>query len=370
MSTTVPDLYLTDANNSVPISSTDPTLASIAGYPVLRHLDMAGHVPDTAAALIEAAALRLLDSEMIIELRASMPAATADASASTPLRHEEAPLTESILLQIEAEGLHRHFKPFMRAFIRIMFGLFFTQEQYIRACDCLDSGHSFAFLMSDAGGPTLGAWKTQVKNTDGGIALHVAKVWGIEAQRDCMAVIAARLPGVMFPAAYLVWPDAYRTLKRDTFGEPFLAGNLQLANVTGDVQVDPNDRLRIGGPTVFNKYLTVVRPYFVRALMAHVTWLARTGRVRLDREHETLHRFIASAAYSQTQLEHYDFRKVQRVLAIKLLSNEFLTSLVKSGAVARFEDQRDLLAFSKMEGSSYRCYHELRKSLRSHSAVV
>ncbi|MFM0738658.1 hypothetical protein PQQ51_15565 [Paraburkholderia xenovorans] len=370
MSTTMLDPNPTDVIIPSSSSSSTPTLAGLVAYPVLRHLDMTGHVPDAAVALIEAAALRLLDSEMIIELRAAMPGAAADASASTPLRHEEAPLTESILLQIEADGLHSHFKPFMRAFIRIMFGLFFTEEQYTRACDCLDSGHNFAFLMSDAGGPTLGAWKTQVKSTESGIALHVAKVWGIEAQRDCMAVIAARLPGVMFPAAYLVWPDAYRQLKRETFGEPFLAGNLQLANVSGDVTVGPNDRLRIGGPTVFNKYLTVVRPYFVRALMAHVTWLANTGRVRLDREHAQLHRFIADAASSQTQLEHYDFRKVQRVLAIKLLSNEFLTSLVKSGAVSRFEDQRDLLAFSKMEGSSYRCYHELRKSLRSHSAVA
>ena len=114
---------------------------------------------------------------------------------------------------------------------------------------------------------------------------------------------------------------------------------------------------------MFNKYLTVVRPYFVRALMAHVGWLAETGRVELDADARAVHQFIAHAARSQTDDAHYSFGKV-RVLAIKLLSNEFLTALVRNGRVATFDDQRDLLAFSKMEGSSYRCYHELRKSLR------
>ena len=57
-----------------------------------------------------------------------------------------------------------------------------------------------------------------------------------------------------------MWPDEYRKLKRTTCGAPFLAGNLQLANVGGQVRAHAEDRLRIGGPTVFNKYLTVVRP--------------------------------------------------------------------------------------------------------------
>jgi hypothetical protein len=362
------DMLATSAHSAdAPFASSANThgdatlLADNAAFAVLRHLDMLGAPPAAALTLLKAAAVRLLDSEMVIGLQSQ-----SSADASTPLRHEEAPLTESLLLDIERDGLHGNFKPFMRAFIRIMFGLFFSPEQNQRACDCIDAGHNFAFLMSDGGGPTLGAWRTCARSDDSGIQLQVDKVWGIEAQRDCMAVIAARLPGVMFPAAYLVWPDEYRKLKRETFGAPFLAGHLQLANVSGNVQVGSSDRLRIGGPTVFNKYLTVVRPYFVRALMAHVGWLEREGRVVLGSAGRELHHFIAGLAHSQTQLEHYSFQKVQRVLAIKMLSNEFLTSLVQSGAVATFDDQRDLLAFSKMEGSSYRCFHELRKSLRSH----
>ncbi|MEK7921321.1 hypothetical protein, partial [Burkholderia contaminans] len=242
--------------------------------------------------------MRLLDSEMVIALHAATPDVLPDSSASTPLRHDEAPLTEALLEQIGREGFHHLFKPFMRAFIRIMFGLFFSDDQNRRACECIDSGHNFAFLMSDGGGPTLAAWRTVVRSDDHGLALTVDKVWGIEAHRDCMAVVAARLPGVMFPAAYLVWPDEYRKLKRTTCGAPFLAGNLQLANVGGQVRVNAEDRLRIGGPTVFNKYLTVVRPYFVRALMAHVGWLERTGRVELDADARAVHQFIADAARS------------------------------------------------------------------------
>ena len=52
------------------------------------------------------------------------------------------------------------------------------------------------------------------------------------------------------------------------------------------------------------------------------------------------------------------------MLALKLASNELLLHLVASGAVERYADQRDLLAFTKMEGSSYRCYHELRAAAR------
>ncbi|WP_186110899.1 hypothetical protein [Burkholderia gladioli] len=364
---TVDPILLPAAPDTAPprAAPAGPQAASPAAFPVLRHLELAGGPPAAAVALVEDAALRLLDSEMVIALRDTRPEPLPESPASTPLAHDEAPLTEQLLLQIADEGLHGHFKPFMRAFIRIMFGLFFTEDQNRRACECIDAGHNFAFLMSDGGGPSLAGWKTLARSDEQGIGLHVDKVWGIEAHRDCMAVIAARLPGVMFPAAYLVWPDEYRKLRRDTFGAPFLAGNLQLANVAGEVRVDAGDRLRIGGPTVFNKYLTVVRPYFVRALMAHVAWLEKTGRLALGPELRGVHHFIAEAARSQTEIAHYSFGKVQRVLAIKLLSNEFLGALVRGRAVASFDDQRDLLAFTKMEGSSYRCYHELRKSLRS-----
>ncbi len=111
---------------------------------------------------------------------------------------------------------------------------------------------------------------------------------------------------------------------------------------------------------MFNKYLTIVRPYFVRALMAHVGWLAREGRLALSPAHESVRRFVADAARAQSRSSVYGADVVQRVLALKFAANELLGDLVRGGAVRRFDDQRDLLALSKMEGSAYRCYYEIR----------
>jgi hypothetical protein len=340
-------------------------LPALAVRPVLARLEAFGALPAPLAALLRQGAVRLLDSDMIIT-QPRVLAAEADMSprASTELRHDESALAESVLEQIAQEGLADHFKPFMRSFIRIMFGLFFTPQQYDKACACLDSGYHFSFLMSDAGGPSLAGWRSMARNVDGQLRLTVDKVWGIEAQREGMAVVAARLPGVFFPAAYLVWPEQYRTLRRTAHGEPFLDGRLQLGNVNGEVEIGADDRLKIGGPTVFNKYLTIVRPFFVRALMAHLGWLARQGRVVLDAHAQAAMEFIAQAARAQTESHVYSFESVQRVLALKFASNELLGALVRDGAVRDFGDQRDLLAFSKMEGSSYRCYHELRTSFK------
>ncbi|MEX3959734.1 hypothetical protein [Trinickia sp. EG282A] len=347
-----------------PWKTTDlPTLAAL---PVAARLEAFGPLPDALLALLREGAVRLLDSDMIIRQRRLRDVALPEVEegASTELRHDESALAEAVLEQIAQQGLADHFKPFMRSFIRIMFALFFTPEQSERACACLDDGYHFSFLMSDAGGPTLAGWRSVARNEQGHIRLTVDKVWGIEAHREGMAVIAARLPGVFFPAAYLVWPEQYRSLRRVSYGEPFLDGRLQLGNVNGEVEVGAGDRLKIGGPTVFNKYLTIVRPFFVRALMAHLEWLAREGRVTLDEKAGEAMRFIADAARQQTRSQVYSFGSVQRVLALKFASNELLSGLVRSGAVREFSDERDLLAFSKMEGSSYRCYHELRTSFK------
>jgi predicted HNH restriction endonuclease len=41
------------------------------------------------------------------------------------------------------------------------------------------------------------------------------------------------------------------------------------------------------------------------------------------------------------------------------MANELWLSLVVNGSVASQADQRDLLGFTKMEGSSYRCFREI-----------
>lgn len=342
------------------------SLPALAGRPVLRYLDTLVAPPRIVAQLVETGATRLLDSDMIItQPREPLPDVRPGEGAFSPVHHAETERAEVILDTIAAEGLYDHFKPLMGAFVRIMFGLLFTPAQYERACQCIDAGHQFSFLSSDAGGPSLAGWRTIAHAQADGLRLTVDKVWGIEAHRDGLAVIAARLPGVMFPATYVVWPEHYKLLARSAYGAPFLGGRLQLGNVKGEIVVSRDDRLKLGGPAVYNKYLTLVRPFFVRGIMAHLGWLARHDRLALDADTAASHAYVSDLARRQSRSDRYDADNSQRVLALKFTSNELLVELVRRGAVRDLDDQRDLLAFSKMEGSSYHCYHALRTSTRT-----
>ena len=355
------------ARRSEPDTPAGTELPSIAAQPVLARLARFGAAPAALTQALREACVRLMDSDMIIsQSPRALDAPTLDDGPTTPLQHDETALAEAVLERIPHEGLGPHLRPLMRTFIRMMFALFFNPQQRARACAELDAGAQFAFLMSDAGGPTLSSWRSIARGEpEQRIRLAVDKVWGIEAHRDAIGVVAARLHGAMVPAAYLVWPEAYRTLRRTPCGDPFLGGTLQLANVQGEVTVSAEDRLRIGGPVVFNKHLTLVRPFFVRSLMAHLEWLRAHGRVRLDAGEQVSLAYIAEAAHEQSRSRAYSFGAVQRVMALKFAANELLSGLVRRGAVRDFADQRDLLAFSKMEGSSYRCLHELRAGMRT-----
>ncbi|ERE13367.1 hypothetical protein [Pseudogulbenkiania ferrooxidans] len=345
------------------------SLPELAAQPVLQRLRSYGEAPAGLAAIVARASARLLDSDMLIRQTAQPFAAPeASAHAPVPLEHREHALSESILGQIRRDGLAPHYKPFMRTFARILFSLFLTPDQYDRACACIDSGNNLRFLMSDAGGPTLGSWRTVAQPDGDGFKLRIDKVWGMYANLDGMAIVAARTPGSFFPSAFLVWPEQYATLQRSLCGDSFLDDVVQLGNVRGEVTVAAADKLKAGGPAALNKYLTTVRPYLVRALMAHVEWLHGRGRLRLGEDERAARDFIAAAARAKTQTGTYAAEDVHKVLALKFASNELLLHLASSGAVERFADQRDLLAFTKMEGSSYRCYHELRAAARAQNA--
>lgn len=359
--TALPDTPDTPARTFPAAAHADAAdLPTLAAQPARERLAAFGAPPAALDALLRAGATRLLDSDMIIAQPRAHAAARAAERATTPLRYEQSAQTEAVLEQIAHEGLAPHFKPFMRGFSHVMSALFLTPEQDAKVQAYRAAGHHLRFLMSDGGGPALAAWRSTVRVEHGRTRLAIDKVWGIEAHRESIGLVAVRAPGAFMPAAYLVWPEQYRTLERAACGEPFLEGGLQLGNVRGEIETTPEDRLRIGGPNVFNKYLTIVRPYFVRALMAHVGWLAREGRLALSPAHESVRRFVADAARAQSRSSVYGADVVQRVLALKFAANELLGDLVRGGAVRRFDDQRDLLALSKMEGSAYRCYYEIR----------
>ncbi|WP_211441176.1 hypothetical protein [Collimonas humicola] len=341
------------------------SLLLVTAQPVLHRLASYGALPRQMIQIISRASVRLQDSDMLIsQTPHSYERSEEIRQPSVALAHQEHAMAESMLELIRQEGLAPHYKSFMQTFARILFSLFLTPGQYDRASACLDSGNNLHFLMSDGGEPTLSSWRTVAQPEGDGFKLHIDKVWGMHANLDGMAIVVARTLGAYFPSAYLVWPEQYATLKRTACGAPFLDDVVQLGNVKGTVQVAQGDRLQAGGSAVLNKYLATVRPLLVRALMAHVEWLATQDRVELTAEERTALGFITAAARAETQSGRYDNEDVHRVLALKFASNELLLHLVSRGAVRGFSDQRDLLAFTKMEGSSYRCYHELRASMR------
>ncbi len=339
------------------------SLLHLCAQPVIHRLSIYGELPDHLIHIISRASVRLMDSDMLITQTMHnyehAEQLNRPSVALTQPTHE----LEHILERIQQDGLALHYRSFMQNFAHL-FSLFLTPDQYERARASIDGGGALRFLMSDAGGPTLNSWRTIAQPEGDGFKLHIDKVWGMYANLDGMAIVAARTPGSFFPSAFLVWPEQYKTLKRTLCGAPFLGDVVQLGNVKGTVQVSQDDRLKVGGPAVLNKYLTTVRPFLVRALMAHVDWLASQGRIELTQEERASRDFIAAAARAKTLSERYESEDVQRVLALKFASNELLLHLVSRSAVPSFLDQRDLLAFSKMEGSSYRCYHELRASMR------
>jgi hypothetical protein len=79
----------------------------------------------------------------------------------------------------------------------------------------------------------------------------------------------------------------------------------------------------------------------------------------LDEDDNAVIDFIINMTNWCAAKETFSIHSVDQVLALKFTSNELLQSLVVKGSVPGLDDQRDLLGFTKMEGSSYRCLFEV-----------
>ena len=64
-------------------------------------------------------------------------------------------------------------------------------------------------------------------------------------------------------------------------------------------------------------------------------------------------------AETASSRDHYSGLTIDEVLVLKFASNEVILDIVTSASVAGAGDRRDLLGFTKMEGSSYRCLFEV-----------
>ena len=173
------------------------------------------------------------------------------------------------------------------------------------------------------------------------------------------AIVIVRRGRSMVLAPVIVPPAALATAQREASGAPFLDGQLPLGDLRWEGPLDTAWILGQGGPIVPKMFLTLARPWLIQALCAHVGWLAEHQRVRLDANAVACIDFLLEAARNQSALGVFDRFSEDQAMALKWMANEVWLGLVLHGAVAQRGDQRDLLAFTKMEGSSYRCFIEI-----------
>jgi hypothetical protein len=234
-----------------------------------------------------------------------------------------------------------------------------TLEQQAKVDSWVASGLTGAFLMTDRGGATLDQWRSSVSVDPERHSIALDKIWAINAESFGFATVMVRKPGSMAPAAYLLSPEQCRSLVRAPQGTPFLEGSLLLGSVTGAVAASAADVLSGGGALGVSRFLCQARPRFILGVIAHVRWLAAQGRIGADGpELEDLER-LASVARAVVEENVLTRHSIDEVLALKFAVNETLLSLVRSDPAVGPSDQRDLLAFSKMEGSSYHCLAEI-----------
>ncbi|MBF0442904.1 MAG: hypothetical protein HQK54_13440 [Oligoflexales bacterium] len=332
---------------------------------IISLLGRYGSISDPLAELIENSVVRHLDVKMIVEENLSYRPVTE--SPHVLCEFDEFPQSreiENFIRQTEACGYVNNIVPMLDLFGSIMLALCASREQIALVEKWVSQGHIGVYLMTDGGGPNLVNWNSEVTAEGEKRRITVDKIHAISAHKLGFGIIVVKKRGSYIPSIFLMPPEDCINLSRRTAGEPFLDGSLQLGDVKGEVVVDQSMQLRSGGALGVNRFLTFVRPRFVRSLMAQTRWLTGQGRVHLDQKQRQMMSdidAISTKLAAQTVLTN---DSVDEVKALKFASNEFLLSLVLSGAAPDMKDQRDLLAFSKMEGSSYRCFYEIFHSSR------
>lgn len=327
---------------------------------ITQYLAQTGELPASLQQLLQLSTTRLLDSEMLIEDTFVPMAELTEPRVNQPLESfEQTIFIDQLTDEVEQKGFGEHFHTIIGLFGSIMMELTGSDEQKANVQQWVDEGLFGHFLMTDAGGPNLANWKTQIKPSDDRFALTIDKKWGIEGQNLGFVMVVCQQQGKPFPLTVLVPPAQSKELEASPCGGSYLDGKLQLGDVKGNIMVNKSDMMNKGGLGSVNRFLTLVRPRFVKCLMNHVLWLESQDRLALsetDRDNIAFMKRAADWCVSQT---NFSIHSVDRVLSLKFASNEILLDLVAKGAVKDIADQRDLLGFTKMEGSSYRCLFEV-----------
>lgn len=311
-------------------------------------------------ARIRASVTGLLDSQIIIEdpLDPFRPLAPVNVRQALPSPDVHSAI-DDVIAAVGREGFAPHFHSLVGLLGALMIANTASPAQQAAVDGWVEAGNRGAFLMTDRGGATLDQWRSTVTAEADGHGLRLDKIWAINAETFGFATAMVRKAGSMAPVAYLLSPEQCAALARAPQGPAFLGGTLQLGSVEGFVAASPADVLSGGGPLGVSRFLCQARPRFVLGVMAHVRWLAEEGRIAGDGRE--LADFVALAALAREIIDENVLTRhsIDEVLALKFAVNETLLSLVRTDPDIGRHDQRDLLAFSKMEGSSYHCLAEI-----------
>lgn len=331
------------------------------GEVITRHLEGYQPMPASVRMMISRSVLRHLDSRMIIEDPLTALKPLASFAASFPLPDMDClPVLDGYVHAVGEEGLGPYFNRIIGLFGHIMLQLSGNDRQNQQVAQWVSEGGTGAFLMTDSGGPSLYQWRSQVVNDAQGVPqITLDKEWGIGAIDCRFAIVILSRPGQMVPQAWLLPPEACALLQRAPVGAAWLDGHVQLGNCQGAVEGDSSWALRRGGLMAVKQFLTYVRPRFVASLMQHLHWLEQRKRLTPDSQQQEAREYLASVTRRLASQQRFNRYSEDEVMALKFASNALLFDLVEQQRVASLSDQRDLLGFTKMEGSSYRCLMEI-----------
>jgi len=331
---------------------------------IVAGLSEFGEVGDYLKKIIRNGVISTVDTQMIIEdadFTAVEQGKVLSAEKQQPLTEIEQNI-EDILADFPDKGLvNNNFHELVSSFGKLLFSYIASDKQIAE----VDSWHEQGiaqfggFLMADGGGPSIDQWNTVFEKEDDMLHINVDKIWIIEGHRLDYGSVSAASTQKLYPSSVLIPPEEFKKLDKTPVGKPFLDGSLQLGNVSGKVSVSKDNQLTGGGLAATSVFLSKVRPRFVRSLMGHIQWLQKNGRANLSEVQ------LQGVLSLESIAKQYCLSLMERkpslplALALKFTSNRILLDLVISGAVKGLMDQRDLMAFTRMEGSSYRCLFEI-----------
>lgn len=334
-------------------------IGRIFAAPALAALGRHTPATDAVRRLAETSAARLVDSLMAVEdslapFRIAQESRVSTTLPNPPVMHA----IRALIGQVEQDGFGPHAARFFGMLGAVMVSLAGTEAQAARVMGWAEAGLTGAFAMTDRGGPLAQDWRSVLSTTTP--ALTVDKVWSMNAHRADFGIVVVRQGQSMVLATAVIPPEVWATADRRACGAAFLDGALPLGDVKLTVETaDPDWFLRKGGPIAAKVFLTLARPWLIQALCAHARWLSAQGRLTLDACGAEAVAWLDEAARNQAALGAFDRFSEDQAMALKWIANETWLHLVTSGCVPAASDQRDLIGFSKMEGSSYRCFHEI-----------